>query len=135
MPVRLAVPAMIAADARLDEAGTIRGRQGVLKLARMGRTMRPVCLWLAAGTGFNPVDGVAHEGAERLFVQGRAHAYTSTESTMPMMAASTAAALRPSASPAALPSKTTSTFSPTPAPTESIASIVVPRGFSSSVSG
>ena len=40
---------------------------------------------------------------------------------MPMIAASTAAAFRPSASPAALPSITTSTRSPTPAPTESIA--------------
>src|SRR6188508_2660859 len=54
---------------------------------------------------------------------------------MPMMAASTAAAFLPSASPAALPSITTSTFSPMPAPTESIASRVVPRGVSSSVSG
>ena len=48
-------------------------------------------------------------------------------STMPMIAASTAAALRPSASPAALPSITTSTLSPTPAPTASIASSAVPR--------
>src|SRR5215472_1791343 len=52
-----------------------------------------------------------------------------------MIAASTAAAFLRSASPAAFPSNTTSTFSPTPAPTESIASIVVPRGLSSSVSG
>ena len=41
---------------------------------------------------------------------------------MPMIAASTGAAFLPSASPAARPSITTSTFSPTPAPTESIAS-------------
>src|SRR6266487_6213634 len=54
---------------------------------------------------------------------------------MPMIAASTAAAFLPSASPAALPSITTSTFSPIPAPTESIASSAVPRGVSSSVSG
>ena len=47
---------------------------------------------------------------------------------MPMIAASTAAAFLPSASPAALPSITTSTFSPTPAPTESIASSTGPRG-------
>src|SRR3954471_21721241 len=52
-----------------------------------------------------------------------------------MIAASTAAALRPSASPAALPSMTTSTRSPTPAPTASIASSVVPRCVPSSVSG
>ena len=43
--------------------------------------------------------------------------------------------LRRSASPAALPSITISTFSPTPAPTESIASSGMPRGWSSSVSG
>ena len=41
---------------------------------------------------------------------------------MPMIAASTGAALRRSASPAARPSMTMSTFSPTPAPTESIVS-------------
>ena len=47
---------------------------------------------------------------------------------IPMIAASTAAAFLPSASPAALPSITTSTFSPTPAPTESIAISATPRG-------
>ena len=47
---------------------------------------------------------------------------------MPMIAASTGAALRRSASPAARPSITISTFSPTPAPTESIVSSGAPRG-------
>src|SRR3954462_14031022 len=54
---------------------------------------------------------------------------------MPITAASTGAALRPSASPAARPSITTSTFSSTPAPTPSIARIAVPRGVSSMLSG
>src|SRR5687768_2007347 len=52
-----------------------------------------------------------------------------------MIAASTAAALRPNASPAALPSITRSTRSPTPAPTESIASTVAPLASPSSVVG
>src|SRR5688572_21644803 len=47
---------------------------------------------------------------------------------IPTIAASTGAALRPSASPAAFPSITTSTRSPIPAPTESMASSGPPRG-------
>src|SRR5918997_236904 len=47
---------------------------------------------------------------------------------IPTIAASTGAALRPSASPAAFPSITTSTRSPMPAPTESMASSGPPRG-------
>src|SRR5580765_6693027 len=54
---------------------------------------------------------------------------------MPMTATSTGAPLRPSASPAARPSSTISTFSCTPAPTESTASSGVPRGVSSSEIG
>ena len=56
-----------------------------------------------------------------------------TESTIPMIAASTGAPFFPSASPAARPSSTISTFSSTPAPTPSTASSAVPRGVSSSV--
>src|SRR6187431_3176167 len=52
-----------------------------------------------------------------------------------MIAASTGAPLRPSASPAARPSITIKTFSCTPAPTESTASSAVPRGASSSPTG
>src|SRR5258706_11231395 len=54
---------------------------------------------------------------------------------IPTMAASTGAARRPSASPAARPSSTINTFSCTPAPTPSIASSAVPRGESSAFSG
>src|SRR5262249_28313350 len=60
---------------------------------------------------------------------------TSTRSMMPTIAASTGAPFRPSASPAARPSSTISTFSCIPAPTESTASNVTPRGWSSTVSG
>src|SRR5215210_2294671 len=60
---------------------------------------------------------------------------TSTRSMMPTIAASTGAPLRPSASPAARPSRTTSTFSRTPAPTPSTASSAVPRGVSSRFNG
>ena len=49
---------------------------------------------------------------------------------IPTIAASTAAAFRPSASPAAFPSMTTSTVSPTPAPTESIVRSAVPARLS-----
>src|SRR5580765_795385 len=54
---------------------------------------------------------------------------------IPTMAASTGAAFRFSASPAARPSRTTSTFSCTPAPTLSTASSATPRGVSSRFSG
>ena len=74
-----------------------------------------------------PGDRVTHERPQ--FLLG--HSTASTWSTMPMIAASTGAPLRPSASPAARPSITTSTFSCTPAPTESTASSAVPRGLSS----
>ena len=85
---------------------------------RLGRRALPVAR-----------DGVAYQRAQFLF----GHSCTSTLSTMPMMAASTGAPLRPSASPAARPSSTISTRSVTPAPTESTASSVAPRGVSSSV--
>src|SRR5579872_73462 len=132
MAVRLAVPAVIAGDARLDEARAIRRRQRVLVVAggQMDQARR-VRHGELGGPRLDAADHVADERAERLFVQRvrlGTHACTSTASTMPTIAASTAAPLRPSASPAALPSNTTSTFSPTPAPTESIASMVVPRG-------
>src|SRR4051812_7914554 len=54
---------------------------------------------------------------------------------MPTIAASTGAPFLPSASPAARPSITTSTFSSTPAPTPSIASSALPRGVSSAFRG
>src|SRR5438552_8930902 len=59
----------------------------------------------------------------------------STRSMIPTTAASTGAAFLPSASPAARPSKTMSTFSLTPAPTLSTASSAVPLGVSSRFSG
>src|SRR5450759_507445 len=96
------------------------------RLAHRARVVRP---------RLHPPDGVAHERPDRLVAERRVHATTSTASMIPTIAASTAAAFLPSASPAAFPSITTWTLSPTPAPTESIASSVVPRGFSSSVSG
>src|SRR5260221_4379085 len=133
MPVRLAIPAVIALNARLDQARAVRRRQDVLVVAgmrgeleqagRIGRARR--------GLALHAGQRLAHERPERVFV----HAPTSTASMMPMMAASTAAAFLPRASPAALPSITTSTLSPMPAPTESMASSVVPRGVSSSVRG
>src|SRR3954454_5663764 len=52
-----------------------------------------------------------------------------------MIAASTAAAFRPSASPAAFPSITTSTVSPIPAPTESIVRSAGPRASPAGVIG
>src|SRR6478609_9277492 len=52
-----------------------------------------------------------------------------------MMAASTAAPFRPSASPAALPSITTRTVSPIPAPTESIVRSALPRASPAGVIG
>src|SRR5215217_565982 len=54
---------------------------------------------------------------------------------MPTIAASTGAPFLPSASPAARPSSTTSTFSLTPAPTPSTASSAWPRGVSSMFNG
>src|SRR6187399_3568351 len=87
-------------------------------------------------------DGIAHERAQ--FGVGHARPPVTvasagssrvTSSMIPTIAASTGAAFRRRASPAARPSITTSTFSPTPAPTESIVSNGTPRGVPSSASG
>src|SRR6185295_3768775 len=134
--VRLAVAAVIARHAGLDDAGAVGGGQVVLVVARVRRQADHVEELRRAAAGqiaarLHPRDRLAHQGAKCVLV----HAPTSTTSTMPMIAASTAANFRPSACPAAFPSITTSTFSPMPAPTESIASSVVPRGVSSRVSG
>src|ERR1041385_2799919 len=118
MAVRLTVPAMIAPDARLDEARSVRRRQRVLVVARVRGEMdqvRRIRRRLLTGARLDPPDHVADERAQGVFVH-RAHAWISTKSMMPTIAASTAAPLRRSASPAALPSNTTRTFSPTPAP-------------------
>src|SRR5215510_10294725 len=121
MSVSLAVSAVVARDSRLDDAGTVRRRQIVLVVARMGGDMeQPRRIAPGDLPRLHSRNCVADELAQRLFV----HAVTSTVSMIPTMAASTAASFRPSAIPAALPSITTSTFSPTPAPTESIASSV-----------
>src|SRR4051812_36682604 len=127
MSVRLAVAAVIAAHAGLDEARAVGRREVVLVVARMRAGVeqrRRIRSHGRLGRGTEARDRLAHEGAQRVFV----HALTSTASMMPIIAASTAAAFFPSASPAALPSITTRTFSPIPAPTESIASSVVPLG-------
>ena len=94
-----------------DDATSLRR----LPRHRPGRTRAPASAWRWR-----------RERAPELLL---GHSSTSTESTMPIMAASTGAPFRPSASPAARPSITTSTFSCTPAPTESTASSAVPRRF------
>src|SRR5260221_8593185 len=101
MPVRLAIPAVIALNARLDQARAVRRRQDVLVVAgmrgeleqagRIGRARRGLAL--PAG------QRLAHERPGRVFV----HSPTSTPSIVPMMAASTPPALFPRASPAAFP--------------------------------
>src|SRR5690242_8883792 len=111
MPVSLAVAAVVAGNAGLDEARPVRRRQVVGVVARMcgeRDERRRVGCGRVRRARVDARDGLPYERAQSVFV----HALTSTASTMPMIAASTAAALRPSASPAALPSMTTSTFSP-----------------------
>src|SRR5436190_15039802 len=117
MSVRLAIAAVIAGHAGLDQAGSVRRRQRVLVVAgvrrevqQRGRIRRPRRGAGAAGVAIEPRQRLADERAQRVLV----HAPTSTWSMMPMIAASTAAAFLPSASPAALPSMTTRTFSPLP---------------------
>ena len=89
MSVRLAVPAVVAADARLNEARTIRRRQRVLIVARMSRQRdHPRGIGDRLTGRLHTGDHVANERAQRVFIHGRAHACTSTESTMPTIAAS-----------------------------------------------
>src|SRR4029078_3194493 len=111
---------MVARDARLDHAAIVGGREVVLVIARMRGKVRQRRGIGRGGLRLASVQArerVADERAERLLV----HAMPSTASMRPMIAASTAAAFFPSASPAALPSITTSTFSPMPSPTEAMA--------------
>src|SRR5262245_5837685 len=135
MAHRLAVAAVIAHDGGFDDAGT--------RFLCAGRHVECPVTWMPEeGRGF---EGSQIRGLRTVHTGNRlpdelpqflfGHSCTSTASTIPTMAASTGAPLRPSASPAARPSMTTSTFSCTPAPTESTASSAVPRGASSSPIG
>src|SRR5215207_2928921 len=92
MSVRLAVPAVIAGHARLDDARAVGRRQGVLIRARMRGYVQELRrdLRLVAAPR-DPGDGVADDCPQRVFV----HHPVSTASMMPMMAASTAAAFLP----------------------------------------
>src|SRR5215510_10195782 len=134
MSHRLTVAAVIAHHRRLDDAGAFGvGAGGNLeRKVRRVRKVQPVRLVRGCDrAALDPGYRLTHHHAE--LVVG--HSWISTLSMMPTIAASTGAALRPSASPAARPSSTISTFSVTPAPTESTASSGVPRGLSSSVTG
>src|SRR5262249_4065193 len=137
VPVGQTVSAVVAADGRLDEAGAI-----AVAAAHEGQpgeacvSVRHVRVHVAPARSHGYAgDRRTHHLAQLLFGHPVHSATTSTRSTMPIMAASTGAALRPSASPAARPSNTTRTFSLTPAPTPSTASIAGPRGESSGFSG
>src|SRR5947209_7411357 len=102
VPMRLAIAAMIARHARFDQARPVGGRQlPVLIMARGRRELEQrVGIGLARRVARgHPREGLADERPQRILV----HAPTSTVSMMPMIAASTAAAFLPSASPAALP--------------------------------
>src|SRR4051794_10202996 len=89
VPVRLAVTAVIAGHARLDDAGSVRCGKRITELARVrGQVEQPggirhtSVLWT-----IQPRQRRTNERAECLLV----HAPTSTASMMPMIAASTAA--------------------------------------------
>src|SRR4030095_13889688 len=144
MSHRLAVAAVIAHDRRLDDAGAFgvgAGRDGEREVRGVIRQVQQVrgvqwvrkggLVWGCDRGALHPGNRLTHHRAE--FVVG--HSWISMLSMMPTMAASTGAPLRPSASPAARPSSTISTFSRTPAPTESMASSGGPRVLSSSVTG
>src|SRR5690242_12805358 len=136
MPVALAVVAVVAGHAGLDEARVADvDERDVDVVARVahgrdrgdGRRGR-----LDVAPGREPAThGLADQILQLRLVHdalpASAPASIVTRSTMPTIAASTGAAVRRSAAPAARPSITTSTSSPTPAPTESTASSGAPR--------
>jgi hypothetical protein len=103
---------VVAADGRLDQAGTIAiaaARQWKECMARVVAEKRRngrgvVSRALAA-------DSAPHRFPNDLPQLVFPHDCTSTLSMIPTIAASTGAAFRPSVSPAARPSTTTSTFS------------------------
>src|SRR5947208_37600 len=138
---------MITAYRRLDHAHALvnlaAGRDLQDDVAGVGRKRGPGALFaIICRKGLPdpffraqmPIDGLADERAEFLFVH-LDDSTTSTLSTIPTMAASTGAAFCPMASLAERPSSTMSTFSPTPAPAPSTASSSPPRGVSSRLSG
>src|SRR5262249_33985447 len=131
--VRLAVTAVVAADGRLDEARAIAVAALRKGQPSMAGVHTDVDFGLERVRQRHPArEDVADDRAQLLVVpQISAGPSTCTSSMMPTIAASTGAALRPSASPAARPSSTMSTFSDTPAPTPSTASSADPRGASS----
>lgn len=103
---------MIAADGRLDQAGTIAvaaARDWKERVARVlaenGHNRRVVA------TRALPADSTSHRFPDDFPQLVFRHDCTSTLSMIPTIAASTGAAFRPSVSPAARPSTTTSTFS------------------------
>ena len=114
--VRLAVAAVVARHGGLDDARPVRvgaGGNGKQRVAGV-LTIDGECAAGAAAAGASPRDrprGARSRHARARAAPVRSCRSTSTLSTMPMIAASTGAPLRPSASPAARPSITTSTFS------------------------
>src|SRR3954467_10891734 len=103
MPVALTVAAMIALHRRFNQAGPARSRQRRVAVMT-GVACERDCLDRRERRGrrfigsVQPRNRVTHERSECLFV----HSAYSTASMIPTIAASTAAALRPSASPAAV---------------------------------
>src|SRR5262245_65965425 len=139
MPVALAVVAVIAANAGFDDTGVVDVDDvhedrvtGMVDCRRdcSGVADEPARFGLGRCAGRTGAemsrDSITDQGAKLELVHGVS--FNVTRSTMPMIAASTGAALRRSASPAARPSITISTRSPTPAPTESMVRSGVPRG-------
>src|SRR4029453_14656065 len=126
--VGLAEPAVGTAHLGLDHARRIWLGRGQEQETAGGWVCLPGGGGRGAGQGFRAQglgpemrrDGVAHQQAQFVVVHHHTSSVFWSSSTMPMIAASTGAPLRPSASPAALPSITNSTRSPTPAPTLSI---------------
>src|SRR5205809_697206 len=139
---------MIAAHRRLNHAHALvdlaAGSNveddvaGLIRKKGPGSFFAEICLKRSPAPFFvraqMPFDCLADERAEFLFVH-LDDSTTSTLSTIPTMAASTGAAFFPMASLAERPSRTMSTFSPTPAPAPSTASSSPPRGVSSRLRG